>query len=374
MMRSRVLVIALLVVLAACGSRGTITVDPAARGVGTIETIFVGTTRSYDAATGEFGSSRSSTLSLAKYDISIPPDRNPGEIRWPKEGRAPDPTRDFVTTSAVLYPDAKGFERDLHRAIVSKPPQERTVVLFVHGFNNTFAEGLYRMAQLVHDLDMPGIAVHYSWPSAAKPLGYVHDKDSALYGRDGFEKLFNDIVAAGADKIIVVGHSMGSQLLVESLRQMDIRNPANLKRHLGGVVLLSPDIDVEVFRSQAATFTNLPEPFFIFTSNKDKALRLSSFITMEPNRLGNMPDGSQLAGLNIQVIDTTAFSTGSGHFNVATSPELIALLGKMDAVQAAFNQDQAGRPGILTGLVLTARGATDIVLKPVEGLNDALQQ
>lgn len=274
----------------------------------------------------------------------------------------------------MLYPDARSFEHDLHRAILAKPRSQRTVIIFVHGFNNTFAEGLYRMAQLVHDLEMPGVAVHYSWSSAAKPLGYVHDKDSALFGRDGFEQLFGDVVDAGADKIIVVAHSMGSQLLVESLRQMDIRDPARLKRHLGGVVLLSPDIDVEVFRSQTATFTNLPNPFFIFTSNKDKALRLSSFITMEPNRLGNMPDGSQLAGLDIQVVDTTAFSTGSGHFNVATSPELIALLGKMDAVQAAFNQDQAGRPGILTGLVLTARGATDIVLKPVEGLNDALQQ
>ncbi|MCF1708222.1 alpha/beta fold hydrolase [Tabrizicola sp. J26] len=373
-MRSQVLVVALLVVLAACGSRGAITIDPAARGVGKIETVFVGTTREYDPAIGEFGTGRSSKVSLAKYDISVPPDRTPGEIRWPKRGRAPDPQTEFVTTGAVIYPDAKTFERDLHRAILTKPASERTVVIFVHGFNNTFAEGLYRMAQLVHDLEMPGVAVHYSWPSTAKPLGYVHDRDSALYARDGFEKLFNDVIAAGADKVIVVGHSMGSQLLVESLRQMDIRNPAQLKRHLGGVVLLSPDIDVELFRSQAATFTNLPEPFFIFTSNKDKALRLSSFITMEPNRLGNMPDGSQLAGLDIQVIDTTAFSTGSGHFNVATSPELIALLGKMDAVQAAFNQDQAGRPGILTGLVLTARGATNIVLKPVEGLNDALQQ
>jgi esterase/lipase superfamily enzyme len=370
----RLFFVSALLLVSACGQRGEITIDPVARGASSIESIYVGTTRAFDPAVGSFGTTRSQKLSLARYDISIPPSRKPGEIRWPKDGRPADPATDFVTAEAIIYPDAKAFEGDLSKSLGAFPRGKRDVIIFVHGFNNTFAEGLYRMAQLVHDLDLQGVPVHYSWPSAAKPLGYVHDRDSALYARDGFEALFNDVVAAGAERIIVVGHSMGSQLLVEAIRQMDIRDPSILKRHLDGVVLLSPDIDVEVFRSQATTFENLPEPFFIFTSNDDKALRLSSFITMEPSRLGNMPDGSRVADLPVQVVDTTAFSTGSGHFNVATSPELIALLGKIGDVQSAFNQDQAGRTSILTGLVLTARGATDIVLRPVANLDDALRQ
>ena len=31
------------------------------------------------------------------------------------------------------------------------------------------------------------MAVHYAWPSAAEPLGYVYDRDSAIFARDGLD-------------------------------------------------------------------------------------------------------------------------------------------------------------------------------------------
>lgn len=371
MMRQVVLMV-VLCTLAACGQRGTVTVDPVARNVGTIEPIFVGTTRALDPATGSFGSKRSPVLSLARYDISVPPNRAPGEIKWPRKGRAPDPYTEFLTADDVIYPLEADFRRDLQKAMRDEQGPKRRALIFVHGFNNTFAEGLYRIAQLSHDLDLPRVTVHYSWPSAGQALGYVHDRDSSLYARDGLEKLFNEVVGGGAQEIIVVGHSMGAQLLVESLRQMDIRNSAKLRRYLAGVVLLSPDIDIEVFKSQASTFGNLPQPFLIFASDKDKALRLSSFITGEPNRLGNMSDVQQVSELEVRVIDIAAYSTGSGHFTVGDSPELITLLNNIGSVQAAFDNDNAGRVGLLPGLVLTAQKATEIVVSPAVAINNEL--
>jgi esterase/lipase superfamily enzyme len=361
-----------LMILAGCGQRGYITVDPVSRNIGTIEPIFVGTTRAYDPATRSFGPRRTPVLSLARYDISIPPDRQPGQIKWPKEGRAPDPRTEFLTASDEIYTDPAGFRTDIAKAMRDEDGDRKRALIFVHGFNNTFAEGLYRIAQLAHDLDLPRITVHYSWPSAGQALGYVHDRDSALYARDGFEMLFNQIVDAGAQEIIVVGHSMGAQLLVESLRQMDIRDPGLLRRYLRAVVLLSPDIDVEVFKSQAATFGDLPQPFLIFSSDRDRALRLSSFITGEPNRLGNLTDLEQVAELDVRVIDIAAFSTGSGHFTIGDSPELINLLNNIANVQAAFDDDNAGRVGLLPGLVLTAQKATAIVVSPVAAINTEL--
>ena len=82
------------------------------------------------------------------------------------------------------------------RALAAKAPQDREVLLFVHGYNNNFAEGVYRVAQFSHDLEIPGAVVHYAWPSAAKPLGYVYDRDSALFARDGLERLIDDFDAA----------------------------------------------------------------------------------------------------------------------------------------------------------------------------------
>ncbi|MCA3513860.1 MAG: alpha/beta fold hydrolase [Rhodobacter sp.] len=372
MMRKVVLLVAALCGLAACGQRGVVTVDPAARAVGTIEPIFVGTTRAYDPATGSFGAERSPILSLARFDISVPPVRAPGEIRWPPKGRAPDPYTEFVTADDVIYPSSADFRRDLHVAMRDEEGPRRRALIFVHGFNNTFAEGLYRLAQLSHDLDLPRVTVHYSWPSAGHALGYIHDRDSSLYARDGFEKLFNEVVAAGAQEIIVVGHSMGAQLLVESLRQMDIRDAGKLRRYLAGVVLLSPDIDIEVFKSQASTFGDLPQPFLILSSSRDRALRLSSFITGQPNRLGNISDIEQVSDLDVRVIDIAAYSTGSGHFTIGDSPELITLLNNMGSVQAALDQDRAGRVGLLPGLVLTAQKATAIVVSPAVAINNEL--
>lgn len=352
----------LVLLTAACGQRGTVTVDPSASGIGTIEQIFVGTTRTYDPESKTFGSGRSPTLALAEYDISIPPDRDPGEIKWPRDGRPADPKTEFVTAQETLFPDAADFRERLGKALRAKDSTNRRAMIFVHGFNNTFGEGLYRVAQLSHDLDQPVASVHYSWSSAAQPLGYVHDRDSTLFARDGLEALFNEVVAAGARDIVVVGHSMGAQLLVEALRQMDIRDSVKLRSHLAGVVLLSPDIDVEVFRSQVATFGKLPQPFVIISSSKDKALQLSSVITGQPNRLGNLDDVQQLAELDVRVVDVAAFSTGSGHFTIGDSPELIALLSGIANRQKMFGTSR--RKGLLPGEVQSGQNVSTIVLSP----------
>ncbi len=357
--------------LAACGQRGVVTVDPVARNVGSVQEIFIGTTRAFDPEIGSFGSRRSPDLSLARLDVSVPPDRQLGEIRWPRKGRPADPRTDFVTAEQVIFSDGPEFRRDLSSAL--RRNGKPRVTLFVHGFNNTFAEGTYRIAQLSHDLAREGVIVHYSWPSLAQPLGYVHDRDSALYARDGLEKLIAEVVAAGAREVIVVGHSMGALLLVETLRQIDIRDPGRLNRVLDGVVLLSPDIDLDVFHAQAATFEQLPQPFLIFTSQRDRALRLSAIITGQPDRLGNLTDINEVGDLPVRLIDATAFSSGSGHFTIGDSPELIYLISQISSVQEAFSDDNSGRVGLLPGIVLTARSATAIVVKPIEVLSEELQ-
>ena len=88
---ARILVTVLAMMLAAgCAPRGAITLDPAAARVGHVETIFVGTTRAPDPTTGEaFSAERSTETRFARLDISVPPDRRPGAIAWPRPRRAP---------------------------------------------------------------------------------------------------------------------------------------------------------------------------------------------------------------------------------------------------------------------------------------------
>lgn len=368
----RLILVFLVVGLAACSPRGMIEIVPTAVGVGDIQTIFVGTTRQPDPVTGIFGPERlRDATRFARYDVSIPPERTVGDISFPRKGRDPDIRTDFVTTEARNYPDDAAFRADLRRALAAKPAGQREVTVFTHGFNNTFAEGLYRIAQMGHDLELPGVMVHYSWPSAGKTLAYVRDRDSAAFARDGLEKLLNEVAAAGANKIVIVGHSMGAQLTMEVLRQMAIRGDRTVRPRIAGVVLLSPDIDVDVFRSQARTIGRLPQPFFIFTSRKDRALALSARLTgQRRNRLGNLRDVAEVADLEVTVVDVAAYSTGGGHMDLASSPALIQLLTRIPDVNAAYDADNAVRTGLLPGVILTVQSATAIILKPVTAIID----
>ncbi len=355
--------------LTACEPRGQIVVDPAAAKVGVVESIFVGTTRGPDPETGEeFGSARSDTTRYVRLDVSVPPDRKAGQIEWPSPNRPLDPATEFLATDTRVYASAADFRSALRREMAMQPRHLREAVVFVHGFNTNFPEGAYRLAQLGHDLGVSAALVHYSWPSLAHPLGYAYDRDSALFARDGLENLLREVEAAGAEHIAVVAHSMGAALTMETLRQIAIAKERRLKSRISGVVLVSPDVDVDVFHAQARRIGKLPEPFVIFTSKRDRALALSARLSGQHERLGNIRDIGRLADLKVTFLDTTAFSTGAGHFNFGNSPALISILGRLSDVDQAFAGDRTSRLGLLPGAVLTVRSATEIILSPVTAL------
>lgn len=334
---------------------------PQAATIGAQEQIFVATDRAKDE-NGQFGPLRSRKLSYLSIDVSVPPNHVPGSIEYSRG--TPDPENDFLTTALDDFPTKKAFQNALSARLRQLPASEREAVVYVHGFNNTMADGVYRTAQLVNDFELPGVPIHYSWPSAANPLGYGYDRDSALIARDGLDELLRTIRASGAKRTMVIAHSMGALLTMEVIRQL----PANSKL-INGVFLISPDIDVEVFEAQARKIGKLPQPFVIFVSQKDRALRLSARLTGQKDRLGTLADPKRLDNLAVTLIDVTDFADpGSvNHFITGSSPVLIQILAKVAEVNEAFTGDPAGRTGLLPGTVLTVQNATQIIMRrPVQ--------
>jgi esterase/lipase superfamily enzyme len=354
----RLLMIAL-VLVSACAPRGQIAYAPDP----TVEArpIFVGSTRA------EFTTNpptRTEALRLARYDVTIPPDRQPGDIVYASADRPVDPQTQFLVARSENYPDDRDFRADLRQALARN---NNEAIVFVHGFNTTFAEGLYRLAQLGADFDLPGVLVHYAWPSRGHVMGYAYDRDSALFARDGFQDLLVELRKAGARRILIVGHSMGAALSMETMRQIVISGDTETLSRVSGVVLISPDLDVDVFRAQAHKIGDLPQPFIIFTSQRDKALLLAARLSGEPSRLGNLEDVSRVADLRVTLVDVGAFNTREGHFNVGNSPALIALLGKTGQISAVLEGEQRGRTGLISGVVITVQNATQVILAPIEG-------
>lgn len=359
----RILLIVCLIAVTGCAPRGRLAYlaqpDPQA------STIWVGTTRARDPATGEaFGFARSHALRLARFDVATPAAHETGMLDLPKTGIPADPRTQFMISQARIDMPRASFLSGLRAALRA---QDGEAVVFVHGFNNNFAEGLYRSAQLATDFDLPGVLVHYSWPSRSNVLGYAYDRDSVLFARDGLVDLLGDLQAAGARKILLIGHSLGAELVMEALRQAAIAQKQALFSDISGVVLISPDIAVDVFATQADAIGPLPQPFVIFTSERDRALRLSARLTGQSDRLGNLQSAAPLAPYRVTLVDVAAYSTGVGHFDVANSPALIRLLVRTGQVAKVLEGDQAGRTSLASGVILTVENATQIVLAPLSG-------
>ena len=163
---------------------------------------------------------------------------------------------------------------------------------------------------------------------------------------------------------------MGTFLSMETLRQMAIREPGSVSRLVDTVFLISPDIDVELFRTQVAAIKKLPQPFVLFSSDRDRALQLSSRINGARNRLGNLSSAEKVADLPITMVDVTEFSRNRdlGHFTIGSSPTLINILRNLPAVDQTFRLDQSGRSGLVPGTILTVQNATQIILSPAEAV------
>ncbi|MEO0667750.1 MAG: alpha/beta fold hydrolase [Pseudomonadota bacterium] len=344
----RLLIVLLMALLVGCSDRTAAPIVPQALEVGTNRTVFIGTTRAMNDA-GEFGIGRSPSLSLLQSEVSIPPERDIGTV---SDGfDKPKPDRDFALATLARHGDTASFTRALRDEIDNTSGAQREVTVFVHGFNNSFADAAFRMAQMGHDLEVPGALVSYSWPSRANPLGYEYDQDSALFARDGLAQLLRTVSAAGNPDIILVAHSMGGYLVMETLRQMEIADPGWAGRSLRGVILMSPDINVDVFRTQISKFQTVPDPFVVIVSRKDAVLRLSSRLRGEKTQLGNINNIDDIEDLPITVLDVSAFSDrkSGNHFVAAGSPALIQILRRSADLDREFLRGRSGATLVIPG-------------------------
>ncbi len=244
----------------------------------------------------------------------------------------------------------------------------REVVVFTHGFNTNFSEGLYRQAQMVHDFGMPSVAVHYSWPSAATVQSYGFDRESAIFARDGLVETLEAVTASEAEGIVAAAHSMGAMVMMEALRTLAIAGSPAFFAKLRGVVLMAPDLDIEVFRAQMRPLADLGLPVYVFFSSRDRALRVSSLLRGQDARLGSIRDLTLVSDFDITFINISTVNDGAdalGHFAVATSPAMISMIQGLDRLGDSIFADAEIDPNLFETTVNVVSGVTDVVLQPL---------
>jgi esterase/lipase superfamily enzyme len=268
-------------------------------------TLLVATTRQRDPRPGTlFNGDRASTVDYAEVTVSVPPTHAKGKIEW---ARTPpgDPNADFVVRDEEYLDGDKAFVQALNAQLATRPKGSREVLLFIHGFNTMFAEGLYRLAQIAHDAKTPGVPVLFTWASRGKVTAYLYDMNSATAARDELAHTLRLVLASNAEKVNVLAHSMGNWVTVETLRQIKMSGNLDHASKLGYVVLAAPDIDLDVFKSQLRSFGKLQRPFYVVLAKDDKALWLSGTMAGGVTRVGDDPRVAELAKLGATVIDLT---------------------------------------------------------------------
>lgn len=236
-----------------------------------------------------------------------------------------DPTTDFAVTGLEKFETSRSFIRAI------RAERGNDVTVFVHGYNNTPSEALYRFAQIGHDFELSMPRVLFSWPSAGKATGYVYDRDSVLFSRDPLADLLTRITRDTDKEITLMAHSMGAHLTMEVMRQLALTGRRDVIDNLRVVALLAPDIDPDVFRAQTRVVGKLPDPFVIMTSQDDRALKLSAFLNIGRQKVGDLSRATDVAGLNITLFDFTTLADGSNldHLVPMTSPVAITVLREL---------------------------------------------
>ncbi len=222
----------------------------------------------------------------------------------------PDPARDVVLDRVAPEPEVY-WDADVQQEL--QYDSTRTAVVFIHGFATDFETAVRRAAQVAADLPFPGAMLVYSWPSRGEvgPVAYFRD-GKAIDASQPILRAFLEHVLerAGAERVSLVAHSMGTLLLARTLKEMYDARP---ERRFDQVVLAAPDIDTTTFRrSLAPALAGIARRVTVYASRNDRALELSQAASAQA-RVGQAGPGL-LVVPGVDVVDASSAGTSDfGH-------------------------------------------------------------
>ena len=325
------------------------------------QTVFVATSRAPSQDSAEFFSrDRAYGLSFASVDVTIPPNHVPGRVERTKR-LPPDPRRHFTIENPINFTMESEFSRQLSRELMARPPQDRNVLLFIHGYNTTLTDGVLQLAQFVEDSGYSGVPILFSWASGGSFAQYAYDVNSVLVARDNLASMLSVMENTNIAHYDVLAHSMGSLLMMEVARQASITVGINSTGKARNVVMAAPDIDIDLFITQLARIPKKYRSFIVLVSNDDRALKASRRVAGGVTRVGAAP-AEMLSKLGVVAIDLSKINDQQSisHSKFRGSPAVVQLIGNGLENKSTFGADhETASGGILrrsVGGILTIFG------------------
>lgn len=274
-----------------------------------IQTVYYGTNRhrSVSKKPEEFYSGKrepDTKIHYGSVTVSIPGSHKSGVLETTFMGfeflRNP---KQHLYLKTVNETSRDQFFQMLNEQLVNPGSDElaQDAIVFIHGFNVAFEEAARRTAQIAFDIRFPGLPLFFSWPSDARLLGYMADREDAIWSVAYLEQFLGELLKhTNVKRFHLIAHSMGNQVLIGALHHIAMRHPPTAPL-FENIIFAAPDFDAELFEQQIASeVLGLANNWTVYASNKDMALNFSTTVNSAV-RLGTPL--TALAGM--QVIDAT---------------------------------------------------------------------
>lgn len=283
----------------------------------------------------QYGAERAHKLQLGRALVTVPQAHKVPRIErpWVIElpyfkykiyEQAEDPAKHFTLQ------EIKALSKDELLALVRERLAKSvnfkdSAIVFVHGFNTSFDNALYRTAQISYDLKFDGAPFLYSWPSGGQVASYTYDRGSAEQAEPHLAEFLNMVVKeTGAKSISLIAHSMGNELLLRVLERTRPVVPDGVV--ISQVILAAPDVDRDKFANIARQITDFAKGVTLYAASNDRALGYSRRFWGGVPRAGDVPATGPLIISGVDTIDVTSVSTdglGLNHSGYAENPALL---------------------------------------------------
>ena len=251
--------------------------------------------------TGERGTS----IRYGAARVRIPEDHKIGHIELAQGYKlfgiritnpTPNEKNHFIIQQLRIVPEATWGE-------IIKARGAKHALVFVHGYNNSFEDAVYRTAQIVWDLQYAGTAVLFSWPSRGNVLDYPYDQASAYGARDHFVSVLRKLKEEhGVENVHVLAHSMGNVVVLDALAHYArTTNPVRVAE----LIMAAPDVDRDQFMGLVPEVRKIASGLTLYATSADKALIASRRFAGAP-RAGDVPQDGPIVLPGLETIDVTA--------------------------------------------------------------------
>jgi esterase/lipase superfamily enzyme len=267
--------------------------------------------------------------------------------------RFPDSSTPMIEVDGELrenpeFLEAKAAARTTGAQLLSEllsRASRKEVYLFIHGYNNTFEDAAFRMAQLWHFMGREGIPAIYSWPAGRGGAlrGYTHDRESGEFTIHHLRQFLQALAACPeVEKLHIVAHSRGTDVATTALRELNLLYTGagldtRTELKLGNLILAAADLDWEVANQRLAAerIVRVPERFTIYLSEDDRAIGLAAWLFDSVRRIGELTAGDlsqaqrkalEESGMKsqIQLIDVKVKTDFLGHGYFISNPAVLS--------------------------------------------------